>query len=208
MFQFLRRQHDLSHSHETDAGPDAVDATKIAVAEVSKSTSRRCRLRLSKRHFQKTETQLQNRCREETSAYLRSIERIIISIRLGLIRSYGFEADPTLSPRHNAVIQLGLMPPWLYFSRPVNLSYHNLCVNSSTVIPALTRSLLGLGLNFCLRPGYTTKATEVQFDRFQRDLFVKIFFAGHPPLPPTKLLSIISTCHVYVLSKHPCFVNG
>jgi hypothetical protein len=34
----------------------------------------------------------------------------------------------------------------------------------------------------------------VQFDRFQRDLFAKIFFAGQASLPPTKLFITSTWC--------------
>jgi hypothetical protein len=100
---------------------------------------------------------------------------------------YGFVADPTLSPRHNAAIQLSTMPEWLYFSRPSNLAFHNLCVQPSTKVPAPLRALLGLGLNFCIRPRYTSSSQDIQLLRFRREFYVKTFFAGHPPLPPSKL---------------------
>jgi hypothetical protein len=78
------------------------------------------------------------------------------------------------------------MPPWLYFSRPTNLAFHNLC-SASTKLPFGTRTLLGLGLNFCPRPSLSTSRTDVDFDRFRRDCYTKLFFAGSPALPPTTL---------------------
>lgn len=51
-----------------------------------------------------------------------------------------------------------------------------------------TRILLGLGLNFCLRPNHTTKCSDVDFGRFQRDCYTRMFFAGNDtPLPANKL---------------------
>jgi hypothetical protein len=81
--------------------------------------------------------------------------------------------------------QLALMPPWLYFSRPMNVAFHNMC--TSSVPPFSLRTLLGLGLNFCLRSEYSSKATDPDFHRFRTDMHTRMFFAGYPPLPPTKL---------------------
>lgn len=83
------------------------------------------------------------------------------------------------------------MPPWLYFTRPYNIAFHNLC-NPLTEIPPRTRSLLGLGLNFCPRPPRTSRATDVDFDRFQRDCKTRLFFAGNNRPPPNNKLFIRS----------------
>ena len=79
------------------------------------------------------------------------------------------------------------MPSWLYFSRSTNLSFHNLCLHSTNLITPTIRSLLGLGLNFCLRPRYTSTPKTIDFDRFRRDANIKMFFAGTADLPVTKL---------------------
>lgn len=43
------------------------------------------------------------------------------------------------------------LPSWLYFSRPNNIAYHNLTASSETALLGI-KSLLGLGLNFCITP--------------------------------------------------------
>jgi hypothetical protein len=57
------------------------------------------------------------------------------------------------------------------------MSCHNLC----TILqpPKKYSTLLGLGLNFCLQPRYTSGPTELRdaSDRFRRDMYTKMFFA-------------------------------
>jgi hypothetical protein len=68
------------------------------------------------------------------------------------------------------------MPTWLYFSKPQNKSYHNLCNDKKLITPGIC-SLLGLGLNFCSQPLRTSDWDE---ERFERDIFTKYFFSGSP----------------------------
>jgi hypothetical protein len=123
----------------------------------------------------------------ETNSFHQRYEKIIDTIRCCLIRNYGFVADPSLTTNHNAAIQLSELPAWYYFCRPFHVAFHNLCVNPSTEVPPLLRSILGLGLNFCLQPRLTSGPDDLFHHRFQRDVAVKIFFAGGKPLPNTKL---------------------
>ena len=66
------------------------------------------------------------------------------------------------------------MTPWLYFSRPANIRYHDLC--TSVQIPMNIKVLLGLGLNFCLKPSTTTDTLDLQ--RFRNDCYYKFILAG------------------------------
>lgn len=85
------------------------------------------------------------------------------------------------------MIQLALMPSWLYFSRPSNIAYHNLCSSGTPPHPC-TRSLLGLGLNFCLRSTFSSKPSDPDFERFRKDIYTRMLFAGSSsPLPPKAL---------------------
>lgn len=79
-----------------------------------------------------------------------------------------------LTALQNAAIQLSLMPNWLYTSIPDNRSFHNLC--TFLTIPKRTKSLIGLGLNFCPTPTNTTAAFDSA--RFRRDIYTKYFFSG------------------------------
>jgi hypothetical protein len=81
---------------------------------------------------------------------------------------------------------MGQLPGWLYFCRPSNVAFHNLCLPSTT-IPPFTKSLLGLGLNFVLKPERTQGKRAFDFERLARDVMIKHFFAGSPSLPPSRL---------------------
>lgn len=84
---------------------------------------------------------------------------------------------------------MGQLPGWLYFCRPSNVAFHNLCLPSTT-IPPFTKSLLGLGLNFVLKPEQTKGKRAFDFDRLTQDVMIKHFFAGSPP--PSTIASIHS----------------
>jgi hypothetical protein len=64
-------------------------------------------------------------------------------------------------------------------SRPANAAYHNLCRETTTLPPSL-RSLLGLGLNFCVKPSTTSTLSPEFFKRFCDEYHRKIFFAANP----------------------------
>jgi hypothetical protein len=62
------------------------------------------------------------------------------------------------------------------------MACHNLC----TILrpPTNYRALLGLGLNFCPTPKFTTHNIQPNCERFQRDLYTKSFMApNNKPLP-------------------------
>jgi hypothetical protein len=72
------------------------------------------------------------------------------------------------------------MHTWAYFSRPSNVAFHDL--SSVLKPPNNLRSLLGLSLKFIPSPrvNVTWKAFEEHtFDRFDRELKVKVFMAEH-----------------------------
>lgn len=72
------------------------------------------------------------------------------------------------------------MPTWLYFSRPQNVAFHNLCTDGILFTPVI-KSLLGLSLKFCFQRPTTKGATTIDATRFRRDSFIKFFFAGQQP---------------------------
>ena len=79
------------------------------------------------------------------------------------------------------------MSSWLYFCRPSTLSFHNLCTSPSNFITPVTKSLLGLGLNFCVQPPLSNRPSDIDFTRLRRNAWTQMFFAGSDPLPKTKL---------------------
>lgn len=96
--------------------------------------------------------------------------------------SYGFVCDASASARRNACRILASMPIELYFSRPSNSAFHTLC--TQTKLPISCRSLLGLGLNFCLRSPRTAGTSTVDLTRFRRDAYTRMFFAHSPNSTP------------------------
>jgi hypothetical protein len=77
------------------------------------------------------------------------------------------------------------MTAWLYFCRPDNVAYHNLCIG--VTLPKNIKSLLGLGLNFIPTPLMTSSFDkDVDIERFRKDIFTKCWFTGtrDRPLPP------------------------
>ena len=97
---------------------------------------------------------------------------------------FGFVPDLTLSPLQNSANQFGDQPKWLYFSRPSHTAFHNLCNTKN--LPPHIKSLLGLGLNFCVVPR-TTKTNYADTSRFKKDIYTKFFFAHHPETSPPQL---------------------
>jgi len=69
------------------------------------------------------------------------------------------------------------------------MACHNLCTIRSP--PKFYRSLLGLGLNFCIRPTRTTTRARIDAkssSRFRRDIYTKIVFAHEDDIiEPNKL---------------------
>ena len=93
--------------------------------------------------------------------------------------SYGFVADPKITPAANATHLLKNMPTWYYFTRPSNLSMHDL-TDVTTVIPKHLTTIIGLGLKFCPTPRRPNKNPTASFSRFHKDLLTKVFFSGRP----------------------------
>lgn len=71
------------------------------------------------------------------------------------------------------------MPPWLYFARPHNQAFHNLCKGNYKLNTSL-KTLLGLGLNFIPRPQITSNKENIDTTRFIRDAYTKFYFTGSP----------------------------
>ncbi len=78
--------------------------------------------------------------------------------------AYGFVANPEKTAQHNAALVVGDMPCWFYFNRASNMACHNLCTYKRP--PPNFCQLLGLGLNFCLIPKFTTWQNDKYLARF------------------------------------------
>ena len=73
------------------------------------------------------------------------------------------------------------MPEWLYFSRLTNIAFHNL---TQSFIPVHLKSLLGLGLNYCICQPGLLGSSALDFDQFKRNMYTKMIFAGQAEVPP------------------------
>jgi len=73
---------------------------------------------------------------------------------------------------------MGDTSPGYYFLKAMNTAFHDL--TRGKPLPPATTSLLGLSLKFIPIPRYAPSATDLapSFDRIERDIGLKIFFAG------------------------------
>ena len=116
--------------------------------------------------------------------------------------SFGFLPNLTISTHKNAREVMGGTSPGCYFLKAMNTAFHDLTEGRS--LPPTITSLLGLSLKFIPTPRYAPSATELasSFDRIERDIGLKTFFAGRqekdipklrakstwqPPLPPRQV---------------------
>jgi hypothetical protein len=60
------------------------------------------------------------------------------------------------------------MTPHEYYTRPGNMSFHNLCTTAKT--PPGTAALLGLGLKYCIKPPCPYQDIDRSMRRFRRDI--------------------------------------
>lgn len=90
------------------------------------------------------------------------------------IKLNGIIPDTNLSPRQNLNRALLSMPPGVYFTRPKNMTYHNLCKESKP--PTGTSSVLGLGLQFCIRSMRPDQDVQQTMWRLQRDVRLRECF--------------------------------
>lgn len=97
-----------------------------------------------------------------------------------VFKAFGFLADTNKTTRHNAADYLAQMSPWAYFNRPTNMAFHDLTTKINP--PKNLRALLGLSLKFIPCPRYNTPWStyeNITLPRFNRDLRLKAFMAGH-----------------------------
>ncbi len=74
---------------------------------------------------------------------------------------------------------MGETSPGCYLLKASNNTFHNLTAGAS--LPPATATLLGLSLKFIPTPRYSPSKSDVvpALDRFERDIGLKTFFAGH-----------------------------
>ncbi len=92
----------------------------------------------------------------------------------------------SLSPSQDAIRVLGETPQRAYFSRQNNLAFHDL--TPGKIMPSLAKQVLGLSFKFVPAPRLTTshKTIHDTMDRLNRDVDLKVFFAGVPEDPDSQ----------------------
>ena len=73
------------------------------------------------------------------------------------------------------------VPLALLINRPTHTSFHNLCTNPHTCyLPKNIKTLLGLGLNFCIQPEKSSPINLVDLDQFRKDIHRIIMLSNTP----------------------------
>ena len=99
--------------------------------------------------------------------------------------SYGFVPNLRISNHLNARHVLGNTTPECYFYHSTNKTFHDLTNGRS--LPAAATSILGMGMKFIPPPQWTPHpgVVDESIDRFERDLGLKVFFAGDKDITRT-----------------------
>ena len=96
------------------------------------------------------------------------VDRKIDDTRAILVQQYGVAADPDLLLWQNVEMQLKTMDLSQVRSRAKNMACHDLL--QRLALPPGSKELLGLNLNFCVKPPSTRNMTKMTFTRLQNDL--------------------------------------
>jgi hypothetical protein len=180
----LHHDHHATQPEETFTTPTPYTAVQIRHAKPKNRCSRHRKSQQEKKRTESLQS-LQSIFQSEESQATDRERELKRKVKAQVTNWYGFAADPFQSTGANARQYLGSFPPELYFAKPHNTAFHNLCV--STCLPPTIRALLGLGLNFCIRRSVSNGVNALDTDRFQRDAFTRMFFAGAQPLTGTNL---------------------
>ena len=96
------------------------------------------------------------------------VNQKIDNIRGTLKGQYGFVANPVLPIWENVEAQLGTVAVTKLLARPKDAACHNLLQSRSP--PDGTPQLLGLGLNYCVKPSSTKEMTKDTFSHLEKDI--------------------------------------
>jgi hypothetical protein len=112
-----------------------------------------------------------------------------------LIEAYGFVVDLSLnSPSQDAICVLGETLQRAYFSHQNKLAFHH-DLTPRKIIPLLAKEVLGLSFKLVPVPSLTTSSKTIHdtMDRLDRNVDLKVFFAGAPE-DPNSQVSAIQNC--------------
>jgi hypothetical protein len=89
---------------------------------------------------------------------------------------FRFVSNTSLTMSHNVCIAFMNLPVWLYILQPQNKAFHNY---TGINLPISVRSLLGLGLKYIPSPQCNKGHSDVDLQRFQRNMSLFYHFAGN-----------------------------
>jgi hypothetical protein len=97
----------------------------------------------------------------------------LLATQKACIATYGFISDLDQPLWKNVSDALGGMNPAVYFSKPSNRSFHNLCTHLTA--PRGTAFLLGLGHKFCIEKDRPTQNWLATISRFKQSIRCRNF---------------------------------
>ena len=100
------------------------------------------------------------------------VKHRIIQFNNRLKQQYGFLANPALTKYNNAKRVLQAMPSEIYFNHPVAKAIFTF---TTTPLPPGTKSLLSLGLKFCIRHRKPTNNIKKSIERIEYDVRTKVW---------------------------------
>jgi hypothetical protein len=98
-------------------------------------------------------------------------------------QAFGFTPNARYSVLVNAANIIGLQYPSQYFSRPSNMTFHNMC-SPNVTLPHATANLLGNGLKFCIKTPRPHQELKTAIQRFQRSF--RLHFQFNEPSSDTE----------------------
>jgi hypothetical protein len=94
-----------------------------------------------------------------------------------LQKTYHLAINPSISPLRNAInIHLHTILQ-KHNTQPLDSTLYDL--TSQQLVPTLAKNILGLGMKFIPTPMTTTNDISTNMARLERDIHLKVFFAGH-----------------------------
>ena len=111
------------------------------------------------------------------------VQRIEKSTIQECLNTHGFVGDPAYPLWHNTERVLLNMTGPEYFSRPQNMTFHDLCTELKA--PEGIGVTLGIGLKFCIQDDHPKNTYLKSFARFQEDVWKQYIFAGKESLCET-----------------------
>lgn len=103
---------------------------------------------------------------QHSNTFYNTTVQKIHSHKQKLLKQDGFLADPSKQLWENKIAYLEILPFHYIQSMPSNMAVHNLCILPSS-IPKGTISVLGLGINFCIKKPHPTNNFKKSLQRFK-----------------------------------------